>query len=208
MSSSARDGRKRAHKRALTRATRRDKGQIKRRIRRFIIGTIVGLGGLAIVLSLVLPNSMGRQTDGQVNPLGVGSQVEIQAGEEIPAGDSHPPYTTSPPTSGWSYGLPGDEIKWGLRQESIPDETQVAYLERGAVLLQYNCPEECPDLVEQLRLVVNRYPEKVLLAPYGNMESAISLTAWGWIDTLDDFNDSHVDQFIQAHIANGPKTFE
>lgn len=208
MSSSARDGRKRAHRRALTRATRRDKGQIKKRIRRFIIGAIVGLGGLAIVLSLVLPNSMGRQNDGQVNPLEVGSQVEIQAGEEIPVGDSHPPYTTSPPTSGWSYSPPDGEIKWGLRQESIPDETQVAYLKRGAVLVQYNCPEECPDLVEQLRLIVNRYPEKVLLAPYGNMESAISLTAWGWIDTLDDFNDSRVDQFIQAHIASGPKTFE
>ncbi|SVD81166.1 uncharacterized protein METZ01_LOCUS434020, partial [marine metagenome] len=120
---------------------------------------------------------MGRQVDGQVNPSAVGSPVEIQAGGEIPAGDSHPPYNTSPPTSGWSYGLPDDDIKWGLRQESIQDETQVAYLERGAVLVQYNCPEECSDLVEQLRLVVNRYPEKVFLAPYGNMESTISLTS-------------------------------
>ena len=208
MSSRARDGRKRAHRRALIRAARRGKGQVKKRIRRFIIGAIVGLGGLAIVLSLVLPNSMGRQVDGQINPLGIGSQVEIQEGGELPIGDSHPPYTTSPPTSGWHYGLTGDEIKWGLRQESIQDETQVAYLERGAVLIQYNCPEECPDLVEQLRLVVNRYPEKVFLAPYGNMESTISLTSWGWIATFDDFDDSGVDQFIQAHIGNGPKTFE
>lgn len=208
MSSRARDGRKRAHRRALIRAARRGKGQVKKRIRRFIIGAIVGLGGLAIVLSLVLPNSMGRQVDGQVNPLEIGSQVEIQEGGELPIGDSHPPYTTSPPTSGWHYGLTGDEIKWGLRQESIQDETQVAYLERGAVLVQYNCPEECPELVEQLRLVVNRYPEKVFLAPYGNMESKISLTSWGWIASFDDFSDSGVDQFIQAHIGNGPKTFE
>ena len=208
MSSRARDERKRAHRRALARAVRRDKGQFKKRIRRYVIGTIVGLGGLAIVLSLVLPSSIGRQVDGQVNPLEIGSPVEIQVGDEIPVGDSHPPYTTSPPTSGWHYGITDDEIKLGSRQESIQDETQVAYLERGAVLVQYNCPEECPDLVEQLRLVVNRYPEKVFLAPYENMESTISLTSWGWIDTLDDFDDGRIDQFIQAHIDNGPKTFE
>ena len=75
-------------------------------------------------------------------------------------------------------------------------------------MVQYNCPEEeCPGLVDNLEMVVNRYPEGVVLAPYSGMDEQIALTAWGRIDTFELFNDPRIDDFIQTYIGQGPSEF-
>jgi hypothetical protein len=65
-------------------------------------------------------------------------------------------------------------------------------------MVQYDCPEGCEDLVEGLSAIVNLYDEQVILAPYPGMESRIALTAWGRIDTFDEFDEDRVTQFIRA----------
>jgi hypothetical protein len=65
-------------------------------------------------------------------------------------------------------------------------------------VVQYNCPEGCEDLVAQLSAIVGRHDEQVILAPYPGMESRIALTAWGRIDTLDEFDADRVTRFIRA----------
>ena len=172
------------------------------------------MGGMAIVLSLVLPSSGGRHLGGG-GALGghvdtsaeEGVQVAIQGNEEIEVGQSHPAYSTSPPTSGWLYNIPLEEISWGIQGERVEDEAQVSYLQRGGIMVQYNCPDGCPELVEQLELVVNRYPEGVVLAPNPDSGSALALTSWGWIDAFEEFDDPRIDDFIQTHIGQGPESF-
>ena len=88
----------------------------------------------------------------------------------------------------------------------MEDEEQVSYLVRGGIMVQYNCPDECQWLKERLELVVNRYPEGVVMAPYPAMESMIALTSWGWIDTFENFDDPRIDDFIQTHIGQGPES--
>ncbi len=86
-----------------------------------------------------------------------------------------------------------------MHEEPIPDELQAHNLEDGGVIVQYNCPDGCPQLAEQLGALVRRYPEKVILAPYPDMEARIVLTAWGRIDTLDGFDEKRIVRFIRAY---------
>jgi hypothetical protein len=124
-------------------------------------------------------------------------------GRAVPSlGNQHiqPPqtavYNSVPPTSGPHYTF---IAPWGVHDEPIPNELQVHNLEDGGVLIQYNCPEECPDLVEQLTEVVSHYPEGVILAPYPDMEAHIALTAWGRIETLEGLDENRILRFIRAY---------
>ncbi len=106
----------------------------------------------------------------------------------------HEPYNSDPPTSGphLPYIAP-----WGIHTDPIPPELKVHNLEDAGVLVQYNC--ECPDVVARLRAIVEKYPERVILAPYPAMKSRIALTAWTRIETLSEVDEKAIDAFIQAY---------
>lgn len=108
----------------------------------------------------------------------------------------HPPYNSDPPTSGPHLASRAD---WGIHAEPIPKELQVHNLEDGGVLVQYNCPQGCPDLVEGLTGIVSRYDKQVVLAPYLGMDRRIALTAWGWIDKFDAFDEQRIVRFVKTY---------
>ena len=207
MASRDRERRRRALHRAERRETRRERQRGRKRIRRWVVGGIVGFGGVIIVLSLVIPGSLGQVGVGGDVSADQGVQVSIQDNQVVEPDQAHPAYNSSPPTSGWRYDIPPEDIAWGKRDEEVANEEQVSYLERGGIMVQYNCTEECPELVESLESVVNRYPEGVTLAPYSAMDDRIALTAWGWIDTFEQFSDARIDDFIQKYIGKGPSSF-
>lgn len=104
-------------------------------------------------------------------------------------------YNSAPPTSGPHLG---QVARWGIHTEPVPNELQVHNLEDGGVMVQYNC-EDCDELVSQLAEIVRRYHEHVILAPYPDMDSRIALTAWGRIDTFDEFDEGRIVTFIEAY---------
>jgi hypothetical protein len=108
--------------------------------------------------------------------------------------EPHEPYNSDPPTSGphLPYIAP-----WGVHTRPIPRELQVHNLEDGGVLVQYNC--QCPEVVEQLRKIVQGYDRQVILAPYPGMKSRIALTAWTRLDTLDQVDERRIRRFIEAY---------
>ena len=53
--------------------------------------------------------------------------------------------------------------------------------------------------VEKLRGAVGRYPSHVILAPYPGMKTRVALTAWGRIDTLEEFDEKRIVRFIEAY---------
>jgi hypothetical protein len=67
-------------------------------------------------------------------------------------------------------------------------------------VIQYNCPDGCPELVEKLSAITRRY-ERLLLAPYSGMDKRIALTAWRRLDTFDEFDEQRIIRFINAHIG-------
>ena len=110
--------------------------------------------------------------------------------------ESHTPYNSDPPTSGphLPYLAP-----WGIHTEPIAKELQVHNLEDGGVVIQYNCPSGCPDLVDKLKAIVERYPDRVILAPYPDMKTRIALTAWTRIDAFDQLDESRIERFVKAY---------
>ncbi len=124
-----------------------------------------------------------------------GTKMPDQGNRHIQSADSpHEAYDSDPPTSGphLPYIAP-----WGVHARPIPRELQVHNLEDGGVLVQYGC--ECPDVVDKLRQIVQRYDRQVILAPYPGMKHRIALTAWTRIETLEDFDGNRVTRFIEAY---------
>ncbi|GEM_PF-371657 len=139
-------------------------------------------------------------------------------------------YNSRPPTSGCHS--PG-QAAYGIHEEPVPHELQLHNLEHGAVVVQYRTSGalgadeglifDLTDLVERLRkedvkycrLILAPYPYSFLLSE-GVRERAglsadevaekrIALTAWGWIELLDEFDEGRIRAFIDAHINRGPE---
>jgi hypothetical protein len=62
-------------------------------------------------------------------------------------------------------------------------------------------------LAEQLAVFNQRYPKWVLVAPYPDptVGARIALTAWGRIDTFDEFDEQRITRFIEAYKNRGPE---
>ncbi len=160
--------------------------QRRRRQRRWLFR---GAGILVImVIGIVAYRSLTKGYPGRAVPtLGNQHVTSIDA--------PHVPYNTRPPTSG--PHLPA-LARWGIHRQPIADELQVHNLEDGGVMVQYNC-QDCEELIAKLEAVVSRYSDKVILAPYPNMDNRIALTAWGRIDTMTDFDEQRIVRFIEAY---------
>lgn len=172
--------------RRLTRAERRRQRVAEQRKRRFMwIG--LALAALALV-GFVAWREINQTEPGEaVTSMGNQHISEQQVGMIT--------YNSTPPTSGPHLG---QLARWGIHSQPIPNELQVHNLEDGGVMVQYNC-EDCEELVDQLRGVVSRYRDHVVMAPYPDMDSRIALTAWGRIDRLETFDEERIVAFISAY---------
>jgi hypothetical protein len=173
-------------KRARADAARRP-GPLARRRRQWAIGIALAVGA-ALVVGYVAYQAAAPLPGVPLADLG---NRHVQTLDE-----PHEPYNSDPPTSGphLPYLAP-----WGIHHEPIPRELQVHNLEDGGVLVQYDCPTGCPDLVEKLAAIVTRYPEHVILAPYPGMKQRLALTAWARLDTFDELDERRIRRFIEAY---------
>lgn len=154
------------------------------------------LGGVAPPSSAEAEPPAPARPEGGDGDGGPGRRVAIlQAGYLEAPGQPHPPYNSQPPTSGPRLA---DLAQVGVHALPVPLELQVHNLEHGAVALQYNCPQGCPELVSRLEAVAAEH-DGVLVAPYPWMDGRLALTAWGRIQTLEDFDEAAVQAFIQAY---------
>jgi hypothetical protein len=78
----------------------------------------------------------------------------------------------------------------------ISNEQAVHSLEHGAVWIAYN-PSLPQDQIDALAAKVNNV-EYLLMSPYPDLDSPISLQAWGYQLKVDNANDDRIDEFISA----------
>ncbi|HZY31434.1 MAG TPA: DUF3105 domain-containing protein [Candidatus Methylomirabilis sp.] len=165
--------------------------QQRRADQRTLVGRVALYAAVSVVLLVSAYWAYGKLTEKIT-----WNTVQTLPSPHIPLGTSHPPYNSDPPTSGpHTDGL----ARWGVHTEPIPKEMQVHNLEDGGVVINYAC-RDCPELVDQLKAIAGRY-DRVVLAPYPGMDRKIALTAWGRIDTFDEFDDGRITKFIKAHIG-------
>ncbi len=166
----------------------RDRGRQRLRRVGYGLAVLAAVAALAVIIWLVYLQPRPGES---VSTSGAGDHSGQPSGG----------YSTSPPTSG--PHLP-QAPSWG-EQSSLSEVLQVHALEHGGVLVQYNCPTPCLELVRNLRLITSRYGSGVILAPYSRIDARISLTSWGRIDLLDEFDQERVEKFVSKNRGHAPE---
>lgn len=164
----------------------------------FVIFAVVIFVGSVAGYALLSGGSL--KGGGQPSKGEPGMAVPILGNQHIQPGEAHIPYNSDPPTSGPHYTY---LARWGVHNVSVPEELQLHNLEDGGIIIQYNCAgleNTCEELVGNLSRIVERY-DKIILAPYPNMDSVIALTAWGRIDKFNEFDEERIVRFIGAYIG-------
>jgi hypothetical protein len=141
----------------------------------------------------------------QSNQPAPGQAVAIQGRDHIQLGQSHPPYNSDPPTSGWHYDQP---VPAGFYDEPLADEKLVHNLEHGHVVISYDCSKltDCDSVKAELRGLVDRFQGwKIVAVARDNADAPIALTAWGRIDKLNAYDENRIVAFINYWRDRGPE---
>lgn len=167
-------------------------------------GALLWIGGgvLAVALIVGLTLLVQSNTASANTP---GERITIQGQEHIAVGASHPPYNSDPPTSGPHYAEP---IPAGYYDTPQVDEHLVHNLEHGHVWITFDCSKltDCEGTKQQLRGLVQSYNQwKIVVTPRANADAAIGLSAWGWLQKLNGYDEEAIRRFVNAWRNKGPE---
>lgn len=109
-------------------------------------------------------------------------------------------YAQTPPVGG-AHNAVWQQCMGNIYDAPIPNEHAVHSLEHGAVWLTYRSGLPA-DQVETLAGKI-RNKQFTMMSPVDNLDSTVSLQAWGYQLKVDDINDSRIDLFIEALAKNG-----
>ena len=184
------------------RAARRVRRDRRRRVYRYAGGIVVGIVAFAFILSLFIQGLPLQGLFSGGAPDGPGVRIASQGRTHVAPGEEHPPYSSAPATSGWHYDVPLAPAPWGIYDEPFADEVLLHNLEHGYVNVHYDCPDECPELVDQLTAIVQDGIDrggKLLMSPYPGMDTRVALTAWMFIEQFEEFDEDRIRAFMAAH---------
>jgi hypothetical protein len=118
-------------------------------------------------------------------------------------------YEADPPASGPHYA---NWTRPGVYAEAQSPGNWVHSLEHGYVVILYNCPGGCPELVNQLRELYDAAPrsakynyQKLVITPYPDLENLVTAVAWGRKLELDEFDRQTLMDFYRAYVDRGPE---
>ncbi len=190
-----------------TRSARRARRKAQRQLLRYAGLGAIGAVAVLFVVALILPGlPLGGDGGlfGRGIPGGPGERIDDQGRDHIRLNAAHPPYNSAPATSGWHYAQPLAPVRWGVHDDFVEDEYRIHNLEHGGIGIHYDCPDGCPEMVAELTTLVDRGVDgglKLLLSPYPGMDdnSRLVLTAWNFMQQLDDYDEDLVRAFIDSH---------
>jgi hypothetical protein len=186
----------RAERQRMAEAGRR-RAQTRRRAS--LIGLVVAALAVLAVGGWLLSQSLTRPMPGRTVP--DEGRDHVNQGTPLT-------YRSNPPASGTHYPT---WTRPGFYAEAQEPGNWVHSLEHGYIVLLYNCPSGCPDLVQQLRQFYEAAPksskygyQKVVITPYQNMDHQLAAVAWTHIDELDAFDQDRLMTFYKAYLDRGP----
>jgi hypothetical protein len=114
-------------------------------------------------------------------------------------------YNSNPPTSGPHYERPA---AWGIYDRPPLDERLVHNLEHGGIIISYNPDRLKGEELAQIKTLAKELTAtnpRIVVTPRKNLDTAIVLTAWGYLQKLDRFDSQKIKAFYDAHIARSPE---
>ncbi len=125
-----------------------------------------------------------------------------QGQTHITQGQSHPPYNSNPPTSGWHLEQSRGA---GIFNSPQVQELLVHDLEHGFVIIQYNGLTSAE--LTQLTEMVQRDRYHRILAPYPQLPEGarVALTAWTKLQLCNGVSEKDIAAFTSAYRDQGPE---
>lgn len=179
---------------------------------------IIPLGVIGLVVAIGVTSGQEKSlekfsvtTSG--SPLPLRPTGTALPGTPIPdLGQEHVPesqrvtYNSNPPTSGAHHATPA---AWGIynKQPSI-DERLVHNLEHGGIVISYNPDRIQGQDLEKIKAQareLSKINPRIIVTPRINLDSAIALTAWGYLQKLNNYDSEAIAAFYNAHIARAPE---
>ena len=123
-------------------------------------------------------------------------------------------YPSTPPASGPHFGVWADflvyddEVPWGFLVHS---------LEHGAIVLGYDCPDGCPDVLEAFATVVESHGSdplcdghpsadaRFIVTPMSGLEAPVIALAWEHAYTATGVDESSLAEFVELHYGMAPE---
>jgi hypothetical protein len=146
------------------------------------------------------------------DPASVVGRKITDEGHNHAAQDAPLTFQSRPPSSGTHY--PTWVQTYGLLDPAPPTGNWVHNLEHGAVVILYNCPEGCPEIVKQLGELYPTLPlgpnargarARVLIVPYTEMDAKVAAVSWGWLLEQPELNTDELRKFVEQHMDRGPE---
>jgi Protein of unknown function (DUF3105) len=161
------------------------RGQQRRQRMLWLAGIIVVVCVAVAALVLLMPHSAGAQSQMR--------QVVTFPGTHYPEGAPIPTNQwLRPPSSGPHWETVPQPQEYRLYDTPLPPGRWIHMLEHGAVVVLYRqdlCDDAC---VQQLGQFYDSAPRSSLvgirhltITPYQDMDHAIAVVAWGYIDEMD-----------------------
>ena len=163
----------------------------------------------ALALILLAAACGGDALDLSDYPYPVQQIEEIDDRDHFPTGQTYDGYNSNPPTSGPHADTFAPA---GVSDMAVAKEVAVHFMEHAGVVVWYNCQAEpvldtdaCTGLRDQLSQVVLQEVADgngVLMTAYSFMDTRIAVTAWGFLDTFEEFNEARLRTFIDTFECN------
>lgn len=169
-----------------------DQIQRQQRNRRFLVGGIaVGVAVIAIVLVIFLFPRPSTGTD-QMRQVPQEAATHVEEGAPLS-------YRNRPPSSGMHFGTLPQISEYRMYDQPLNPGRWVHMLEHGAVAVLYRpdlCDQACTgvlgsvwDSAPRSSVVPVRH---LVITPYQNMDRAIAVVAWGYVDEMDQVDKDRV----------------
>jgi len=186
----------------------RERAAAQRRNQNRILGGIAAVVVIVIGLVIVQQVLRAQPVAGEDSYASLGN-IHIPFGSQSPVA-----YNSLPPTSGPHYE---NIVGWGIYTEPQRYEHLVHNLEDGGVVVYYQCPEGCDEVVAALRDIVQPYitaGKHVVMAPndptwainggqplHQDMGARISINAWQKQLKLETVDADKIRAFIDRYVG-------
>jgi hypothetical protein len=170
-----------------------------------------------VVLGLALAGCFGGKSD---PPDAGGGACNVQISHDTPllppshvAQGSVIEWPTNPPTSGAHYLEPA---AWATTYPfAVMRGNYVHNEEHGGIVMLYNCPDGCADVVDSMTMFGQALPQDPQCAtpvnarwivtpdPLLDPDVRVAAAAWGWSFKADCFDETRMMNFFNEHYAAG-----
>lgn len=164
----------------------------ERIVRRVVILLLIGAAFWFFILRTTAPTEIAGHTVEDFGSQGVNEHTDVDVA-----------YDSTPPVSGAHRPPPAPAC--GVYAEQIEDESQVHALEHGAVMIQYDPVQVDPADIAAVEAIAKSYDSHVISAPYGGMETPITVSSWGKLIRLDSLDEPAIREYIDEFRQKAPE---